>query len=204
MIHIIDYGLGNVQGFINLYKRMGFKSTRAKCAADLIGASKIILPGVGSFDHAMALLNKSGMRQLLETLVLVDKVPVLGVCVGMQILASSSDEGRLAGLGMIPGRVKSFSSSMQFKNLPLPHMGWNDVSLKHTHPLFLGLGSNPQFYFLHSYYFESDQPSHIAATTLYGIEFGCAISLGNIFGVQFHPEKSHRFGSQLLRNFAEF
>lgn len=203
MIHVVDYGLGNVQAFLTMFKRLGFEATRAKTAADLTGASKIILPGVGAFDHAIELLNQSGMRQSLETLVLQDKVPVLGICVGMQILASASDEGRLPGLGWVPGKVRAFRTNEQSARLPLPHMGWNDVQPKPGAPLFAGLESDARFYFLHSYYFECDAPSHVAATASYGLDFSCAVSAGNVYGVQFHPEKSHHFGTKLLKNFVE-
>ena len=203
MIHIIDYGLGNIHAFLNLYKRLGIDATSCKIASDLEGASKIILPGVGSFDHALDLLNDSGMRPVLESLVLKDEVPLLGICVGMQILASTSDEGHLPGLGWIPGNVRSFITNNNSSNLPFPHMGWNDISIKSKHPLFSSLETDARFYFLHSYYFECDQPSHVAATASYGLDFSCAVSTNNIYGVQFHPEKSHHFGSQLLRNFSE-
>lgn len=204
MIHVVDYGLGNLQAFLNLYKRLGFDATRAKSAAELTGASKIILPGVGAFDHAVEMLNQSGMRSTLETLVLEGKVPVLGICVGMQILASASDEGHLPGLGWVPGKVRAFRANEQSASLPLPHMGWNDVQPKPSSPLFAGLESDARFYFLHSYYFECDEQAHVSATALYGFDFSCAVSAGNIHGVQFHPEKSHHFGEQLLKNFAEF
>jgi glutamine amidotransferase len=203
MIHVIDYGLGNVQAFLTMYKRLGFEVTRAKTAADLAGASKIILPGVGAFDHAIELLNQSGMRSTLEALVLQDNVPVLGICVGMQLLASASDEGHLSGLGWVPGKVRAFCANEQSASMPLPHMGWNDVQPKLGSPLFVGLESNARFYFLHSYYFECDEPSHVASTASYGLNFSCAVSAGNVYGVQFHPEKSHHFGAQFLKNFAE-
>ncbi|WP_114652005.1 imidazole glycerol phosphate synthase subunit HisH [Polynucleobacter necessarius] len=203
MIHVVDYGLGNVQAFLTLYKRLGFEATRAKTADDLTGASKIILPGVGAFDHAIELLDQSGMRPTLETLVLQDKVPVLGICVGMQLLASVSNEGYLPGLGWLPGKVRAFRSDERSASLPLPHMGWNDVQPKPGSPLFAGFESDARFYFLHSYYFECDEPSHVAATASYGLAFSCAVSAGNVYGVQFHPEKSHHFGAQLLKNFAE-
>ena len=138
MIHVIDYGLGNVQAFLTLYKRLGFEATRAKTATDLTGATKIILPGVGAFDHAIELLNQSGMRPTLEALVVQDKVPVLGICVGMQILASASDEGHLPGLGWVPGKVYAFRANEQSASLPLPHMGWNDA-LPIYPPYLLGL-----------------------------------------------------------------
>ncbi len=203
MIHVVDYGLGNVQAFLTTFKRLGLKATRAKTAEDLVGASKIILPGVGAFDHAIGLLDRSGMRPVLETLVLKDKVPVLGICVGMQILATSSEEGNSPGLGWVPGKVRSFRSDDRSADLPLPHMGWNDVEPKSGSPVFAGLESNARFYFLHSYFFECDEPSHIAAVASYGVDFSCAVSAGNVYGVQFHPEKSHHFGAQLLKNFGE-
>lgn len=203
MIHVVDYGLGNVQAFLTMFKRLGLNATRAKTAADLTGASKIILPGVGAFDHAIELLDESGMRPVLETLVMKDKVPVLGICVGMQILATSSDEGHSPGLGWVPGKVCSFRSNDGSASLPLPHMGWNDVQPKAGSALFAGLESDSRFYFLHSYYFDCVEPSHVAAVASYGHDFSCAVSAANVYGVQFHPEKSHHFGAQLLKNFAE-
>jgi glutamine amidotransferase len=203
MIHVIDYGLGNVQAFLTMYKRLGFEATRAKTAADLSGARKIILPGVGAFDHAIELLNQSGMRSTLESLVLNDKVPVLGICVGMQLLATSSEEGRLSGLGWVPGKVRTFRCNEKSAVLPLPHMGWNDVQPTPGSALFAGLESDARFYFLHSYFFQCEESSHIAAFASYGLDFSCAVSAGNVHGVQFHPEKSHHFGTKLLKNFAE-
>lgn len=203
MIHIVDYGLGNVQAFANMYKRLGFEATRAKTAAELTGATKIILPGVGAFDKAMELLDASGMRPVLEDLVGEKKVPVLGICVGMQILASTSDEGTSTGLGWIPGRVRSFGSVEESSKLPLPHMGWNDVAPAPGSALFAGLESDARFYFLHSFFFDSSDPEHVSARATYGLNFGCAVSSGNVHGVQFHPEKSHHYGALLLKNFAE-
>lgn len=203
MIHVIDYGLGNVQAFLTLYKRLGKEAMPARTAGDLATARKIILPGVGAFDHAIESLNGSGMRGRLEELVLQEKVPVLGICVGMQMLASASDEGRLPGLGWVPGKVRAFRSHRQAASLALPHMGWNDVAPRNGSGLFAGLQTQARFYFLHSYYFECEAPDHVSATSSYGLDFGCAVSNGHIHGVQFHPEKSHQFGVQLLKNFAE-
>lgn len=203
MIHIVDYGLGNVQAFINMYKRLGFDVCRATNAAELEGAKKLILPGVGAFDHAMELLSASGMRPGLDELVLKLQVPVLGICVGMQILADGSDEGNLPGLGWIPGRVRAFKADERSANLPLPHMGWNDVQPVAGARLFVGLENDARFYFLHSFFFECAEPKFAAATTSYGLEFSCAVSSANVYGVQFHPEKSHHYGAQLLKNFAE-
>lgn len=203
MIHIVDYGLGNIQAFLTMFKRLGLEATRATTAADLIGAHKIILPGVGAFDHAMELLEQSGMRPALENLVMKDKVPVLGICVGMQILANSSAEGNLPGLGWVPGKVRSFRSDERSASLPMPHMGWNDVQPKPSSPIFSGLESEARFYFLHSYFFDCDEPSHVDAVASYGLDFSCAVAAGNVYGVQFHPEKSHHFGAQLLKNFGD-
>ncbi|UVE19040.1 imidazole glycerol phosphate synthase subunit HisH [Pseudomonas sp. LS44] len=203
MIHIIDYGLGNIQAFVTMYKRLGIEAVRAKGGGDLRDVRKLILPGVGAFDHAMELLDASGMRQPLERLVREDKVPVLGICVGMQILARSSEEGVGAGLGWVDGRVRSFADNPAFAALPMPHMGWNDVVPAVGSPLFKGLEENARFYFLHSYYFECSHMTNVAARADYGFQFACAVQNGNVFGVQFHPEKSHHWGAALLKNFAE-
>jgi glutamine amidotransferase len=203
MITIVDYGLGNIRAFSNLYKRLNIEAAVASTSEALQEATKVILPGVGAFDHAMQLLDRSGMRGTLDSLVLERKVPVLGICVGMQILADGSDEGVLPGLGWIGGRVRAFRSLGLAERLPLPHMGWNDVRAARTSPLLAGLEAEARFYFLHSYYFECADAEAALATSHYGTEFACAVSAGNVFGVQFHPEKSHHFGTQLLKNFAD-
>jgi glutamine amidotransferase len=201
MIRIIDYGLGNIQAFLNVYKRLNIPAERARTAADLGDADRLILPGVGAFDHAMDLLDASGMREPLEELVRNRGLPVLGICVGMQILADTSDEGRRSGLGWVPGKVRSFASLGQ-PGLMLPHMGWNDVVPAGGNPLFSDLESDARFYFLHSFYFECADSGHAAARASYGLDFACAVRAGNVHGVQFHPEKSHHFGNALLKNFA--
>lgn len=203
MITIIDYGLGNIQAFVNLFKRLHISVLVAKKPDDLIGATKIILPGVGAFDHAMQQLAGSGMRETLDNLVLHKKVPVLGICVGMQMLACTSDEGKMPGLGWIKGHVRAFNSVPQLSDLPLPHMGWNDVTPIGDCQLFSGLNIDSRFYFLHSYFFECEQDESSIAVTSYGLDFSCAVAENNIFGVQFHPEKSHHFGMILLKNFAD-
>lgn len=203
MIALIDYGLGNIQAFINVYSRLGIPVTIARTSDELQSASKLILPGVGAFDHAMELLDASGMRPTLEHLVLNKRVPILGICVGMQILANSSAEGKLNGLGWIPGNVKAFSSEPKAAGLPLPHMGWNDVHVTGGHKLFEKLEEEARFYFLHSYFFEATHQESVIATSSYGIDFCCAVQSENVYGVQFHPEKSHHFGTGLLKNFAE-
>lgn len=203
MIAIIDYGLGNILAFVNTFKRMNIPVTVVGNSADLGKASKLILPGVGAFDHAMTLLQSSGMRQTLDEMVLERKVPVLGICVGMQILADSSEEGCLPGLGWIPGRVRAFRSEPRAAGLPLPHMGWNDVQMVGNCGLFKGLETDARFYFLHSYFFDCDQQENVDAVADYGMDFTCAVHSANVYGVQFHPEKSHHYGANLLKNFAE-
>jgi imidazole glycerol-phosphate synthase subunit HisH len=202
MITIVDYGLGNILAFVNVYKKLNIRVSVAQTPADLKAAQKIILPGVGAFDHAMELLDRSGMRSTLDELAMDKRVPVLGICVGMQILAESSDEGKLPGLKWISGRVRRLHPDEGSK-LPLPHMGWNDVHPVASNSLFDQLQTEAQFYFLHSYYLECDRAEDVLATSFYGTEFSCAINSKNIFGVQFHPEKSHHYGTRLLKNFAE-
>ncbi|MBM3273367.1 imidazole glycerol phosphate synthase subunit HisH, partial [Candidatus Kaiserbacteria bacterium] len=168
---------------------------------DLRAANKIILPGVGAFDWAMKRLNDSGLRNALDELVLEKRIPVLGICVGMQMMAKSSEEGVLPGLAWLDAHIKRFDTTHLPQKTHLPHMGWNDVMPAVESPLFAGL-SDPRFYFLHSYYFAPEQAGQTLATTHYGIDFTSAAADRHIFGVQFHPEKSHGWGIQLLNNFA--
>ncbi len=202
MIYVVDYGLGNVGAFLTLLNRLNVPAKSCQSADELISASHILLPGVGSFDHAMDLLEKSGMRNTLEELVMEKKVPVLGVCVGMQILGNRSEEGIAHGLGWIPGTIKSLSTRFENQRLPLPHMGWNDVEPTRPLALFNGLADS-RFYFLHSFFFDNENPEDAAAIANYGRRFTCVVNRGNVWGVQFHPEKSHHFGMALLKNFAE-
>lgn len=203
MITIVDYGLGNIQALVNVYTRLNIPARVAASVEQLAGAEKLILPGVGAFDHAMVLLDRSGMRPALDELVIGKQVPVLGICVGMQILGNSSDEGVLPGLGWIKGQVRKLKPAETSDKLPLPHMGWNDVQPVAKNALFDQLESEAQFYFLHSYYVECEKNEDVLARSSYGIEFSCAVNSRNIFGVQFHPEKSHHYGTRLLKNFAE-
>lgn len=204
MIRVVDYGVGNIQAFLNLFKRLGVDAQRADTPDALQDASRLVLPGVGHFDHAMQCLNNSGMRTRLEELVLGRKVPVVGVCVGMQMLAQGSEEGTLPGLNWIPGRVRAFASNTLSAKLPMPHMGWNDLQPKTGSKLFSrGFEDSPQFYFLHSYYFDAANNTDVAATAHYGFDFDAVVSRGHIHGVQCHPEKSHHWGEQLLKNFVE-
>ena len=202
MITIVDYGVGNVQALANIYKRLEIPCLLAKSAAELAGASHVILPGVGAFDWAMARLQDSGMREALDDLVTVQQKPVLGICVGMQMMARGSDEGLLPGLGWFDAHVRRFDEAKFTSRTHLPHMGWNDVEPVRTDGLLRDLGSDARFYFLHSYYFAPNDPKDVLATTVYGERFACAVQRGNVHGAQFHPEKSHGWGIQLLKNFA--
>jgi glutamine amidotransferase len=203
MITIIDYGVGNIKAFVNIYKRIGIDVKVAQNTKELKGATKLILPGVGHFDYAMERFAHSGMVETSNELVLEKKVPVVGICVGMQMLAQSSDEGDLPGLGWIDATVKKFDASLLKQSTRLPHMGWNDILPIKTNPLLKNLESQARFYFLHSYYFDCNQPEDIIAVSDYGINFTCAVNHNHIYGVQFHPEKSHHYGIQLLKNFSE-
>ncbi len=202
MITIVDYGVGNVQALANIYKRLEIPCLLAKRATDLVGGSHVILPGVGAFDWAMQRLQASGMRETLDELVQVQKKPVLGICVGMQMMAKGSDEGTLPGLGWIDAFVRRFDETKIQSHTHLPHMGWNDIEPVRTDGLLRDLGQDARFYFLHSYFFAPNNPADVLATTVYGERFACAVQRGNVFGAQFHPEKSHGWGIQLLKNFA--
>jgi glutamine amidotransferase len=203
MIAIIDYGLGNVKAFANVYKNLNIPVRLANQKSDLSGVEKIILPGVGAFDYAMERLNASGLRKTIEDLVFSKKIPILGICVGMQMLASESEEGKTPGLGWVAGEVKKFDFSKFTKNSCIPHMGWNNVYSTGKNNLMKGLCDDSLFYFLHSYYFECKNREDSIAYAEYGHQFTCAVNYKNIYGVQFHPEKSHQWGVQLLKNFAE-
>lgn len=202
MITIVNYGLGNIQAFVNMYKRLNIPVKVAQTASDLVGAEKLIFPGVGAFDWAITRLRASGMRPCLDDLVLNHKCPILGVCVGMQMMARRSEEGQLLGLGWIDAEVKRFDERPSQQKTHLPHMGWNDVTPVATDGLFKGLAA-PRFYFLHSYYFAASNSSQVLATTEYNDVFVSCAAVEHIYGVQFHPEKSLQWGEQLLKNFAE-
>ena len=200
MISIIDYGLGNIRAFSNIYKKLNIPLNIVSRPEELIKSEKIILPGVGSFDWAIKKLNDSGLTEVLQELVISEKIPILGVCVGMQIMAESSEEGSSKGLGWIEGDVRKFKGT---NANPLPHMGWNIVTPEINNTLFSGIDKQARFYFLHSFYFKEKEESHTLSKTHYGVSFTSSVNKKNIFGVQFHPEKSHLWGEILLKNFAE-
>ena len=202
MISIIDYGCGNTNAFINAFKRLNVPAIIASSVAEVEKSKKIILPGVGSFDYVMNNFNNSGLRDAVERKVLIEKIDVIGVCAGMQIFAESSEEGNQKGLGWIKGEIRLFNTDKIPHKTKLPHMGWNKIFPKQV-PLFDGLNELSRFYFVHSYYFKNRYPENTISTTDYAGTFTSAVNLNNIYGVQFHPEKSHRNGLQLLKNFAK-
>jgi glutamine amidotransferase len=200
MIAIVSYGCGNVQAIANIYKRLDVPAVLAENAEQLRAADRIILPGVGAFDWAMTRLNSSGMRDELDKA--VAHKPVLGICVGMQMMAESSEEGALNGLGWIKGRVRRFDLAAIEQRTHLPHMGWNDVRPRDAAGLYAGL-EDSRFYFLHSYYFAPAESSSVRSQTDYYGVFSSGVGAGNAHGVQFHPEKSHEWGIRMLKNFSE-
>ncbi len=201
MIGIINYGLGNIQAIATVYKRLNIECMVITQGAQCDEADRLILPGVGSFDYAMQKFRHSEVYNAVEESVMQRKKPVLGVCVGMQMLADSSEEGKEKGLGWIPGRVLKLVSNDPVR-VKLPHMGWNNAVPVPGNPLFRGL-ENSYFYFVHSYYYEPADAADSIATAVYTKTFSCAVNRGNVYGVQFHPEKSHEFGMTLLKNFSE-
>lgn len=203
MIGIVDYGLGNIKAFVNIYKKLDVGLSVVRAKKDLDGITKIILPGVGAFDHAMTQFSNSGMREAVEELVLGKKAPLIGICVGMQMLANTSDEGKLNGLGWIDGSVRLIDTSCLSSATRLPHMGWNDVVRQRESPILKSFETTSEFYFLHSYCFHCDNQEDVIATTSYGFDFAAIVSNGNVYGIQCHPEKSHHSGIAILRNFAE-
>jgi glutamine amidotransferase len=198
LIVIVDYGSGNPSSVANMLKRIGHPSIITSQIAEISKASKIILPGVGSFDAAMDTLESSGLKEVLEEKALGQKVPFLGICLGMQLLTYGSEEGIKKGFGWIPAYTYKFKSSPVLK---VPHMCWNTVRATAENSLLQGLSEESRFYFVHSYYVKTEAPQYSFLQTQYGISFSSGIANNNIFGVQFHPEKSHKYGMTLLANF---
>lgn len=204
MIGIVDYGSGNIQAIQNIFTKLKIQTFFVSNPDDLHKADKIILPGVGAFDEAMTQLENSGMKDALNHFALLQKKPVLGICVGMQVMAKSSDEGVMQGLGWFDATVKKFDESKIPFKPKLPHMGWNEIQPMQESPLLKGIDLEKGFYFIHSYYFDAHDTKDILLESNYGEVFSCAIRKDNIFGFQFHPEKSHSNGINLFKNFAEY
>jgi glutamine amidotransferase len=201
MITIIDYGLGNLGSVKNMLKRIKVPAQITADLEEIRKAEKIILPGVGSFDAAMLKLREQGMIDVLNDKALKEKVPVMGICLGMQLLVNSSEEGKESGLGWIPGKVTKFA--FEDRSLKIPHMGWNYTNVsKNANPILEDF-DHFKFYFVHSYFVQVEREENRLLTTEYGHEFDAGIAKDNIFGFQFHPEKSHKFGMKLFENFAQ-
>lgn len=201
MFVIVDYGVGNLSSIQNMLKKGGTAAVISGKQEDIAAASKLLLPGMGHFDNCMQRFNASGLRPAIEQKVFTDKIPVLGICVGLQMLMESSEEGTEKGLAWLPGKTIRFKPAQMDASLKIPHMGWQDVQCVKSSRLWNGLEGS-RFYFAHSFYAAPALPSDILLTAHYGYDFTVGVERDNILGVQFHPEKSHRFGMQLLQNFA--
>ena len=203
MITIVDYGVGNLGSIINMLKKVGAKAKASSDPDELRQAEKLILPGVGAFDPGMRKLNEVGLVPLLSKLVLEKKVPVIGLCLGMQLMTKGSEEGTETGLGWIDAETVRFKFGPENAHLKIPHMGWNTLDIQRQHQLVSDLGPESRFYFVHSYHIVCNDEADVVAYTDYGYPLAAVISKDNIMGAQFHPEKSHKYGMQLLKNFAE-
>ncbi|HWB07126.1 MAG TPA: imidazole glycerol phosphate synthase subunit HisH [Verrucomicrobiales bacterium] len=201
MITIVDYGLGNLGSIVNMLRKLGIKCCLTGDPDKVAAAEKLILPGVGAFDNGMENLQRLGLIEILNARVLHDKVPVLGICLGAQLMTRRSEEGQLPGLGWVAADTIRFCSRQAMPDLKVPHMGWTDLSVPGETPL-LEKNDEQRFYFVHSYHFLCDRAQDVIAVAHYGYGFTAAFCRGNIFGVQFHPEKSHRFGMALFKRFA--
>ncbi|WP_419765648.1 MAG: imidazole glycerol phosphate synthase subunit HisH [Arcobacter sp.] len=203
MITIVDYGMGNLGSIQNMFKYIGINSKIEKDVDKIKNASKILLPGVGSYDTAMKKINQNGLSDVLNEKALKDQVPVLGICLGMQLLTDGSEEGKLNGLGWISGKTKSFKNNIG-SEYNVPHMGWNLVKQSNRSQLTEDFDTfdETRFYFVHSYFVKVENDKNSILKTSYGLDFDSAIQKNNIFGAQFHPEKSHKFGMKVFENFA--
>ena len=200
-VAIVDLGLGNIGAVVNMLRRAGATACLVSHPNELNQYSKVMLPGVGSFDAGISKLDLAGFRPALHDYVNSGRA-LLGICLGMQLLADGSEEGHMPGLGLVPGTVKRFSFELE-RALKVPHMGWNQVTRSKEHPLTMGLDDSTRFYFVHSYYFKCEDKQDELLSTQYGVDFSSGVQRDNVMGVQFHPEKSHRHGMQLIKNFVE-
>jgi len=201
MTTIINYNLGNPKSIKNMLAYLGIESRISSDHAEIASAERLILPGVGHFQHGMEQLEQLGLIELLKKEVLENKKPILGICLGMQLLTKYSEEGNLAGLGFVDAQTKKFE--LQDSSLKVPHMGWNTVSFQKESKLIQEVSENPRYYFVHSYYVDCAHQEDILCSTNYGVDFVSGFQYNNIFGLQFHPEKSHKFGMELLANFCK-
>lgn len=202
MIGLINYGSGNINAIANVYKRLNIPYYIINNVDQFDKAEKLILPGVGDFDETMELLENKNYISILNQYVLEKKIPILGVCVGMQVLGNSSEEGTLEGFGWINGQVRKINKEKINQKPYLPHMGWNSIKVLKEHPIFSDINESDGFYFLHNYYFDCANKDNVLCTTNFGQSFATAINRENIYGTQFHPEKSHDNGMMIFKNFA--
>lgn len=203
MITIIDYGAGNIGSIQNMIRKIGGQAIVTSKEEDIYNAEKLILPGVGCFDYGMRQLNDSGLITSLNKKVIEDKTPILGICLGVQLFTKGSEEGALKGLSWFDAETIKFNIPFERK-LKVPHMGWNEVVLKKESKLFTDIYDDPRFYFVHTYHLKSNSPEDVLTETAYGYNFVSALEKENIVGVQFHPEKSHKFGMKILSNFIQY
>lgn len=203
MLTIIDYGTGNIGSIKNMLTRLNIQSVISNKPEDILKAEKLILPGVGAFDNGMQQLNCSGLTGCITEKVLVNKTPILGICLGVQLLTESSEEGKLPGLGFIKGKTVAFDKSKLAATEKIPGMGWRTVKNYGQSKLFTEMYEEPRFYFVHSYHLQVDNADEVMVQADYGYTFSAGVEKENILGVQFHPEKSHKYGMKLLENFAK-
>lgn len=203
MVVVIDYGMGNLNSIANMIKKIGGRAQVSSDAADIEAAEQLILPGVGSFDNGVRNLKAHGLTSILHKKVLEDETPILGICLGMQLMTRGSEEGVLSGLGWFDADTRRFDFGANPNRFKVPNIGWHLVKPWHDVPLFSGFEGLPRFYFVHSYHCVCDRRDEVLATAYYGYEFCCAVHRDHLWGVQFHPEKSHKFGYRLLSNFLE-
>lgn len=202
MLIILDYDIGNLNSIKNMLKKGGYRDVLISSKKeDIENATKLILPGVGHFDYGMSKLRNADFFNILNHQVLEKKVPILGICLGVQLLTEGSEEGNIAGLGWIKGRTIRFQEEKMNSNLKIPHMGWSNITIEKPSPLFENMYEEPRFYFVHTYHLQCDNKQDILTTSEYGYKFTGGVERKNILGVQFHPEKSHKFGMRLLQNF---
>ncbi len=202
MVTIVDYNVGNTGSIANILRHIGIDSTVSSSLNDVEKADKLILPGVGSFDQGMENLEKLNLLPVLHKRVLEDKTPVLGICLGMQLMTQGSEEGRRPGLGWIDAETLRFDETRFNTQLRLPHMGWNQVHQQKTSDLFVPINGEIRFYFVHTYHVVCHKPQDVLTTTHHGYDFVSSFQVEHIIGVQFHPEKSHRFGMDFMERFA--
>jgi glutamine amidotransferase len=201
---VIDYGVGNLGSILNMLKKVGVPAKLSRGPEDVLLADKIILPGVGAFDSAMKKLREFDYVDALAQRVLVDKVPILGICLGMQMFGRQSEEGQEPGLGWLNANTERFRFNDTTQTQKIPHMGWNRIKIRGSVPFFPDQDEDQRFYFVHSYHLQCNDSADVMATAWYGLDFVCAVFHKNIVGTQFHPEKSHRFGMEFFRRFAEW